>query len=74
MGADLRELAFREVRVAVVELSRYRQLEDAVAQELEAFVRRRAIRRPGRVREDILQALGRELVDQSVEGGVTGAR
>jgi hypothetical protein len=71
---DLRELPLGEVRVALVELARNGELENAVAQELQALVGRRAVRRPRRVREDVLQALRRELEDQSVEGGVTGAR
>jgi hypothetical protein len=71
---DLRELSLGEVRVALVELARNGELENAVAQELQALVGRRAVRRPRRVREDVLQALRRELEDQSVESGVTGAR
>jgi hypothetical protein len=71
---DLRQLTLGELGVPLVELPRDRQLEDAVAQELEALVGGRTIRRPGRVREDVLQALRRELEDQRVEGGVTGAR
>jgi hypothetical protein len=67
-------LPLGEVRVPLVELARDGKLEDAVTQELEALVGGRAVRRPGRVREDVLQALGRELEDQSVEAGVTGAR
>ena len=74
MRPDLRELALAEVGVPLVELPCDRQLEDAVPEELEPLVGRRAVRRPRRVREDVLQALGRELVDQSVEAGVTGAR
>ena len=71
---DLRQLPLREVGVPLVELPRNRQLENAVAQELEALVGGRTIRRPGRVREDVLEPLRRELEDQSVEAGVTGAR
>ena len=74
MRPDLRELSFAEVGVSLVELPRNRELEDAVPEKLEPLVGRRAVRRPRRVREDVLQALGRELVDQSVEAGVTGAR
>ena len=40
------------------------ELEDAVAEELEPLVGGRSVRRPGRVREDMLQALGRKLVDE----------
>jgi len=64
VGADLRELPFGEVRVALVELARDGELEDAVAEELEPLVGGRSVRRPGRVREDMLQALGRKLVDE----------
>jgi hypothetical protein len=71
---DLRELPLAEVGVPLVELPGDRELEDAVAQELEALVGRRAVRRPRRVCEYVLQALGREFEDQSVEAGVTGAR
>jgi hypothetical protein len=71
---DLRELPLGEVGIALVELPCNRELEDAVAEKLEALVRGGAIRRPGRVREDVLQAFRRELEDQSVEAGVTGAR
>ena len=75
--ADLRQLTLGEVRVALVELPRDRELEDAVAEELEPLVRRRAVGRPRRVREDVLQPLGRELVDQRRARGLsalTGAR
>jgi len=64
--ADLRQPAFGELRKALVQLSRDGQLEDAVAEEFEPLVGRRAVRRPGRVREDVLQALGRKLVDQPI--------
>jgi len=74
MRPDLRELTLVEVGVPLVELPRDRELQDAVPEELEPLVGRRAVRRPRRMREDVLQALGRELVDQSVEAGVTGAR
>ena len=74
MRPDLRELAFAEIGVPLVELPRNRELEDAVPEELEPLVGRRAVRRPRRMREDVLQALGREFEDQRVEAGVTGAR
>jgi hypothetical protein len=74
MRADLREAALAEVGVPLVKLPSYRELEDAVAEKLEALVRGRPVRRPRRVCEDVLQALRRELEDQSVEAGVTGAR
>jgi hypothetical protein len=72
--ADLGQLALREVRIPLVQLSGYGQLEHAVADELESLVRRGAVRRPGGVREDVLQALARKLVDQTFESCVTGAR
>jgi hypothetical protein len=48
----------------VVEGARDGELEDAVSEELEALVRKRAIRRPRRVREDSVAATRREIVDQ----------
>jgi hypothetical protein len=74
MRPDLRELTLAEVGVPLVELPRDSELQDAVPEELEPLVGGRAVRRPRRMREDVLQALGRELVDQSVQAGVTGAR
>src|SRR5436190_16131592 len=52
--ADLREPSLAEVRVALVQFARDRELEDAVPEELEPLVRRRAVGRPGRVRVDLL--------------------
>ena len=46
MRPDLRELTLAEVGVPLVELPRNRQLEDAVPEELEPLVGRRAVRRP----------------------------
>jgi hypothetical protein len=43
---------------------RDRELEDAVAEELEPLVRGAALARPGRVCEDGLRQLRREPVDQ----------
>jgi hypothetical protein len=43
---------------------RNRELEDAVAEELEALVRGASFARPRRVREDVLRQLRRERVDQ----------
>ena len=51
----------------VVEGARDRELEHAVSEELEALVRKRAIRRPRRVREDSVGATPREIVDQLSE-------
>jgi hypothetical protein len=64
---DLRELPFGELRKPVVELAGNGQFEDAVPEELEALVGRRAVGRPGRVREDVVQALRRELGNQALE-------
>jgi hypothetical protein len=80
VGADLREPALREVGEALVERARDRELEDAVAEELEPLVRGGAVVGPRRVGEDRLQALRRERVDQALElrssvvGVVTDAR
>ena len=69
MRADLGELPLREVRVALEQLAGDGELEDAVAEELEALVRRRAIGRPGGMRQDMLEVLRREPVDQLLEVG-----
>ena len=74
MRPNLRQLTFRVVREALVQLAGDRELEDAVAQELEPLVRRPTVERPRRVREDVLQPLRRERVDQALEGCPTGAR
>ena len=65
--ADLRQPALGGIRVAVVELLGDRQLEHAVAEELQPLVRRRAVGRPRRVREDVLDPLARKRVDQAPE-------
>jgi hypothetical protein len=65
--ADLREPALGELRVAEIQLAGDRELEDAVAEELEPLVRRGAIGRPGRVGEDVLEPLLRERLDQALE-------
>src|SRR5258708_29925120 len=49
MRTDLGEPALGELGIAAVELVRSRELEHAVAEELEAFVRERALRRRRRV-------------------------
>jgi hypothetical protein len=78
--ADLRQPALREVRVALEERTRDRELEHAVAEELEALVRGRALARPGGMRVDLLGSVTRKLLDQLPElvyipfGGATGAR
>ena len=55
-----------------IEGVRNRELENAVAEELEPLIRGAAITRPRRVREDGLRQLGRERVDQLRE--VSGVR
>ena len=65
MRADLREPALGRVRIALVQRARDRELQDAVAEELEPLVRRRAVGRPGGVRQDVVEAFGRERVDET---------
>src|SRR5207302_997896 len=65
--ADLGEPPFGEVREAVVQRLRDRELEHAVAKKLEALVRRRAVGRPGRVREDGLEPLDRQRLEQALQ-------
>jgi hypothetical protein len=62
--ADLRQTALGEVGVALVESARDRELQDAVAQELQPLVRCGTVLGPGGVREDVPQPLLRERVDQ----------
>ena len=81
--ADLREPSLREVGVALVKRARDGELEDAVAEDLQPLVRRRAVVRPGAVREDRPGALVGQLADQAAElagpdaaspgAGLTGA-
>jgi hypothetical protein len=70
--AHLGELPLGEVRMAHVERMRDRELEDAVAQELEPLVRGATVARPRRVSENRLRQLGREPVDQLREVGIRG--
>jgi hypothetical protein len=51
---------------------RDRELEDAVAEELEALVRGATVARPRRVGEDGIRQLRRERVDQLREVGIRG--
>ena len=67
VGPDLREPTFGRVGEAVVERLRDRQLEDGVAEELEALVRGRAVRRPRRMGEDVVATLGGKGFDQARE-------
>ncbi len=79
--ANLRQLPLRQVGVPLVERPGDGQLQDAVAEELEAFVGGRAVGRPRGVREGVVRPFGGQLFDQPREaaGGAvrrlaTGAR
>jgi hypothetical protein len=65
VGADLRQPSLRKLGVALVQRAGDGQLEDAVAEELEPLVRRGSLCRPGGVREDVLEPLRGERVDQA---------
>ncbi len=67
MRTDLGQPTFRGIRKAVEHRPRDRELEHAVAEELEPLVRLRAILRPRRVREDLPEQSDRKLVDQAAE-------
>jgi len=69
MGAYLREPPLRGILEAVEDRACDRELEDAVAEELEPFVRLGAVACPGRVREDLLESSVRKLGDQATELG-----
>jgi hypothetical protein len=58
--------------MALVERMRDRELENAVAEELEPLVRGAALPRPRGVGEDGLRQLRRERVDQPCEVRVSG--
>ena len=64
---DLRQPALREVGIVVEERLRDRELEHAVAEELEPLVRRCPVGRPRGVGEDVLEPLLGELLDQAFE-------
>ena len=70
--AHLGELPLGEVRMARVQRMRNRELEDAVAEELEPLVRGATVVRPRRVGEDVPRQLRRERVDQLREVGIRG--
>ena len=70
--ADLRHPPLAEVRVAVVERARDRELEHAVAEELEPLVRGRPVGSPGRVGEDGLGALRRQLARSAAGARAAG--
>jgi hypothetical protein len=63
--ADLRQAALGEVRIALVERLGDRELENAVAEELETLVRLGAFGGPRRVCEDVRQPRRRQRVDQA---------
>ena len=63
--------ALREVRVALVERPRDRELEHAVAEELEPLVGRRAVGRPGGVRVDLLAPVPPAAASISVPSAAT---
>ena len=67
MRPDLGQPTFRSVWKAIEHRPRDRELEHAVAEELEPLVRLRAILRPRRVRENLPEQSGRKLVDQAAE-------
>ena len=74
MRPYLREPPLRRRAEAVEDRPRDRELEDAVAQELEPFVRVCAILDPGGVGEYLLEPVGRELRDQAAELVRPGSR
>ncbi len=65
MRADLREPPLGRILETIEYGARDRELEDAVAEELEPLVRRRAVVGPGRVGEDLLEPRVRQLRDQT---------
>jgi hypothetical protein len=71
--ADLREPPLEERRVAVVQLAGDRELEHAVAEELQPLVRVGAVRSPGGVGEDVVEPVVGQPVDEPPEV-FTGAR
>jgi hypothetical protein len=66
---NLGETALRGIGEAVEDRPRDRELEDAVAQELEPLVRRRPVVGPRGVRENLLEPVCRQLCDQAAELG-----
>ena len=67
MCTDLGQTTFRSVWKTIEHRPRDRELEHAVAEELEPLVRLPAVFRPRRVGEDLLEASGGKLVDQAAE-------
>ncbi len=71
--ADLREPPFRGILEAIEDAAGDRELEHAVPEKLEALVGLGPHFGPRRVREDLLEPLGRELADQPTELSGPGA-
>jgi len=69
---DLGETPLRGRAETIEDSARDRELEDAVAEELEALVRCRAVVGPRSMREYLLEPVGRQLVDQAAELGRPG--
>jgi hypothetical protein len=67
MSANLREAPFRRGAEAIEHRACDRELENAVAEELQPLVRLRAVLRPRGVREDLLDPVRRQLRDQTAE-------
>jgi hypothetical protein len=67
MRENLRHPAFGEVRIAVEEIAGDCEIQDAVAEELESLVGGGAVGRPVRMREDTLEPLPGERLDQVPE-------
>ena len=65
--SNLRQAPLGRLAEAVEHGARDRELEDAVAQELEPLVRVGAILDPRGMREDLLEAIGWKLGDQAAE-------
>ncbi|CAN5632446.1 hypothetical protein BH20ACT14_BH20ACT14_18250 [soil metagenome] len=69
MSPNLREPPLGRILEAIEDGACDGELEDAVPQELEPFIRLRAILCPGRVREYLLGPVVRKLGDQTPELG-----
>ena len=67
MRTDLREASLGRVREAVEHRTSDRELEHAVAEELEPLVRRRSVLGPGRVSKYLLEPYSRQLGDETAE-------
>ena len=67
MRPHLRQPSLGRRAETIEDRARDRELENAVAQELEALIRVRAVLDPRRVSEDLLEPVGRKLRDQAAE-------